>query len=134
MKQVLIVEDEMNMRFFLMTLMKTAGFNPLGAKNGKEGIQLARNQRPDLILLDVMMPEQGGALTYREFRTTPEFKDVPVIILSGVAKNTFYHYLKMLNAQIHETIPLPDAYLEKPPEPERLLEVINSIIKQEQVD
>lgn len=128
-KNILIIEDEMDMRFFLNTLLKTGGLDPVTARNGKEGIDKAREIRPDLIILDVMMPEKGGALVYRQLRTDGMFRDIPVIILSAVSKPSFYHYLKMLNSEGNPEIPLPNAYIEKPPDPEYLLGTVRRLIK-----
>ena len=127
-KNILIIEDEMDMRFYLTTLIKTSGFIPVVARDGKEGIEKARDVRPDLIILDVMMPEKGGALVYRQLKTDTSFKDIPVIILSAVMKNTFYYYLKMLNLEEDIDIPHPNAYIEKPPDAQFLLDTIHSLI------
>ena len=128
-KKILIIEDEMDMRFFLNTLLKTSGLEPVTARNGKEGIEKAREILPDLIILDVMMPEKGGALVYRQLRTDGLFKDIPVIILSGVSKTSFHHYLKMLNSAGNPDIALPNAYIEKPPDAEHLLDTIRHLIR-----
>jgi two-component system, OmpR family, phosphate regulon response regulator PhoB len=129
MTPILIIEDEMDMRFFLNTLFKADGLDPVMARNGKEGIEKAREMRPCLIILDVMMPKKGGALVYRQLRMEGIFKDIPVIILSAVSKPSFYHYLKMLNAEGNPKIPLPNAYIEKPPDPEYLLDTVRRLIK-----
>jgi len=127
--KILFVEDEMNMRFFLKTLLETNGFFPIIAKNGKEGIRLAKEESPDLILLDVMMPEQGGSLMYQNLREEEVFRMIPVIILSGISKRMFYHYLDMVNVQKQEKIPYPEAYIQKPPEPNHLLRMIQKVLK-----
>jgi len=57
-KKVLVVEDEMDMRIFLQTLLETSGYRPIVALNGEEGEKKAISERPDLILLDVMMPRE----------------------------------------------------------------------------
>ena len=128
-RKILFVEDELNMRFFLKTFLETNGFLPLMAKNGREGIQIAGKEKPDLIILDVMMPEQGGALTYTSLQREEELSDIPVIILSGVEKRAFFHYLDMTNANTGENIPYPEAYVQKPPEPDHLLDLIENILK-----
>jgi len=128
-KRILIIEDEMDMRFYLSTLVKTTGYTPVVARNGSEGLALASQSHPDLIILDVMMPEKGGALTYRELRRDNAFENVPVVILSGVAKQTFYHYLRMLNAKQAAEMPLPDAYVEKPPDAAHLQDTIERLLK-----
>jgi CheY-like chemotaxis protein len=126
--KILFIEDEMNMRYFLKTLLETNGFFPIMARNGREGLQLARKEHPELILLDVMMPEQGGALTYVKIREEDDLRDIPVMILSGIAKQTFFHYLDMVNAVKTKTIPFPEAYIQKPPEPDHLLHWIQKIV------
>jgi len=126
-KRILIIEDEMDMRFFLTTLLKTSGFIPATARNGREGVEKVRDVNPDLIILDVMMPESGGALAYRQLKTDASSRNIPVIMLSAVAKNTFYHYLKMLNLDEDMDIPHPDAYVEKPADEKLLLETIRTL-------
>jgi len=128
-RKILFVEDEMNMRFFLKTLLETNGFSPVMARNGKEGIELARKKHPEMILLDVMMPEQGGSLMYINLKKEKELRGIPVIILSGIAKRTFFHYLDMLNVNTKQKIPYPEAYIQKPPEPEHLLCQIQNVLK-----
>lgn len=128
-KTVLIVEDEMDMRIFISTLLETSGYQPVLTKNGSEGLLKARDINPDLIILDVMMPGEGGVQMYRQLQTDDRLKNIPVILLSAVAQSTFAHYLKMLNARIDGSIPQPAAYLEKPPEAEELLKLTERFIR-----
>lgn len=127
--KVLIVEDEMDMRIFLSTVFETGGWEPQTARNGREGIAKARKSQPDLVLLDVMMPEEGGVAMYRELKTDPDLSAIPVVMLSAVEEETYAHYLKMLKAQSEGRIPEPDAYLEKPPDPEELLSIADRIFR-----
>ena len=127
-KTVLVVEDELDMRIFISTLLETSGYQPVLTKNGGEGLLKARDINPDLIILDVMMPGEGGVQMYQQLKTDNTLKNIPVILLSAVAKNTFAHYLKMMNARIDVSIPEPSAYLEKPPEAEDLLKLIERLI------
>jgi CheY-like chemotaxis protein len=130
-KRVLIVDDELDMRMFISTLFKTSGYTAVAAKNGTEGIQKARENPPDLIILDVMMPGEGGVYMYKELRTDQNLKQTPVIMLSAIAKKTFTHYLKMLNARLNGAIPYPEAYMEKPPEAEELLKLAERFLLKE---
>ncbi len=127
-KTVLVVEDELDMRFFLKTLLETSGYQPVIAKNGADGMARARKDTPDLILLDVMMPQQGGALMYRDLKSDEALKAIPVIILSAVSHTTFEHYLKMLAVKFSADVPAPDAYVEKPPDPLNLLRIIKQFV------
>ena len=127
-KTVLIVEDEMDMRIFISTLLETSGYQPVMTRDGREGLIKAREISPDLIILDVMMPGEGGVQMYRQLKTDETLMNIPVILLSGVAKKTFVHYLKMLNTRLEKSIPEPAAYLEKPPEAEDLLKLTERLI------
>ena len=127
-KTVLIVEDELDMRIFLSTLLETSGYRPITTRDGSEGMLKAREISPDLIILDVMMPGEGGVQMYRQLKSDDTLKKIPVILLSGVAKNTFTHYLKMLNSRMECAIPEPAAYLEKPPEAEALIKLTERLI------
>ena len=127
-KTVLIVEDELDMRIFLSTLLETSGYEPIMTRDGTEGLLKAKDACPDLIILDVMMPGEGGVQMYRQLKMDKTLCDIPVIMLSAVTRKTFAHYLNMVNARLKDTIPDPDAYIEKPPEAEELLRMTTSLI------
>ena len=127
-KRVLVVDDELDMRTFVTTLLETEGFKPLSAEDGVKGLEMAREKKPALIILDIMMPRESGISMYRDVKNDPNLKDIPVIMLSALSKKTFFHSQKVLNEYKGETIPEPEAYIEKPPEPEELLTAINQIL------
>lgn len=127
-QKVLIVDDELDMRAYLSTLMETSGYKPIVAEDGKEGIQLAREIRPGLIILDIMMPREGGIQMYRELKTDTVLKDIPVIMVSAIAKKTFLHSQNMMGSFLGSALPEPEAYIEKPAEPEELYELTSKIL------
>lgn len=128
-KKVLVVDDELDMRIFISTVFETSGYDAVTARDGKDGLTKARNLLPDLIILDIMMPGEGGVLMYRHLKSDPDLKHIPVLMLSGVGKQTFFHYLKMMNIQPDDAIPEPEAYVEKPPNPDELLEIAETLIR-----
>jgi len=128
-KRVLVVDDELDMRTFITTLLETSGYKPLSAVDGEQGLEIARQKRPSLIILDVMMPKESGINMYRELKNDPELKSIPVIMVSALSKKTFLHSQKVLDEYKGEKIPEPAAYIEKPPEPEELLEAIERSLK-----
>ena len=127
-KKVLIVDDELDVRIYVRTLFETSGYSPIVTRNGIEGLQKAKELSPDLIILDVMMPEAGGVTMYRELKTDPQLKNIPVIMLTAVGEKSFSHYLKMLNIKIGGPIPQPEAYMEKPLDHEELLKLARKIL------
>ncbi len=128
-KTVLIIEDEMEMRFYLMTIVKSLGHEPVMTRNGKQGLKALELKTPDLIILDIMMPEKGGALVYQELKSDLRYQDLPLIIFSGVDQQAFVHYVKMLNVKPEVHTPVPKYYVEKSADPDYLKEMITRCLK-----
>jgi CheY-like chemotaxis protein len=128
-KKVLVVDDELDMRTFVTTLLETNGFKALAAQDGIQGLEMARKSKPSLVILDIMMPRESGIAMYRALKGDPDLKDIPVIMLSALSKKTFFHSQKVLDEYRGEKIPEPAAYIEKPPEPDELLEAIRISLK-----
>jgi twitching motility two-component system response regulator PilH len=127
-KKVLIVDDDPDVRLFNTTVVEENGYTPLEASNGEEGLEKIQQSKPDLVILDVLMPKQSGIRLYRELKTNKAFQDVRVIILSGIAKKTFLRSQRALTEFGDASVPEPEVYLEKPVEPEELAEEINKIL------
>lgn len=125
---ILIVDDEMDMRIFMSTLFETSGFHPVAVRDGRQGLEKAAALEPRLIILDVMMPGEGGAMMYKALKGDPELRRIPVIMCSAVTRTSFDHYLKMLNARLDAPVPDPDGYVEKPPDPDLLLDLARNVI------
>ena len=128
-KKILIVDDDLHMRIFISIMLETNGYKAIVTKDGKEGILEAKEVAPALIILDLMMPQQGGILMYRQLKVDKNLKDIPVIILSGVDSKAFSHSLKMLNMGQDDPIPEPEAFVEKPPKAEDLLNIVEALLK-----
>jgi len=127
-KRVLCVDDDPDIRLFVVTVLEENGYTPLTATNGEEGLEIIKKERPDLVTLDVLMPRQSGIKMYRELRTDDSLKNIPVILLSGIARRTFLRSQEALTEFGSENVPEPEAYLEKPVEPEELAEMIKKVI------
>ena len=126
--RVLIIDDEIQMRFYVMTLVKSLVFEPLMANDGTQGLDILADIKPDVIILDIMMPNKGGSLVYQEIVNNPEFKHIPIVFFSGVDHQAFIHYIKMLNVNLENKIPKPEYFVAKDAEPEYLMEVIKSCV------
>ncbi len=116
---LLIVDDEPSIRSLLTQELGQAGYRTLEAANGAEALSLARRYRPDLILLDVMMPDISGFDVTRVLKTDPATASIPILILSIIE-----------DRQRGLTLGA-DAYLTKPVESDRLLDTIASLLTQE---
>jgi two-component system, OmpR family, alkaline phosphatase synthesis response regulator PhoP len=83
--KILIVEDEEILLTALSEELKQEGFQVVGAKDGAEGVEKAQSEKPDLILLDLVMPKLDGIGALREMKGNPEIKDIPVVILTNLS-------------------------------------------------
>ncbi|CAB5091722.1 hypothetical protein D3OALGA1CA_5510 [Olavius algarvensis associated proteobacterium Delta 3] len=127
-KRVLVVDDDPDVRLFNTTVLEENGYTPLEATNGEEGLEIIRKELPDLVILDVMMPKQSGIRLYRELKTDKALKDIPVIILSGIAEKTFLRSQNALTEFGGEQVPPPQTYIEKPVEPDELASVVKKAL------
>lgn len=84
-KRILIIEDDVSLRSALNDKLTLEGFSPVEARNGREGVQFALRDRPDLILLDILMPEMDGLATMKQIREVDAWgKQVPIILLTNL--------------------------------------------------
>ena len=128
-RKILVIDDEADLRIFLSTLFETRGYKPLVAEDGLEGLRNARESKPEIIVLDVMMPKESGIQLYRDLKSDPTTKDIPVIMLSGIARKTFFHSQSLLDRYTGQFLPEPEVYIEKPPEPDELLAITEKILR-----
>ena len=128
MKRVLLVDDDVDVRKFVSKLIERAGYEVVEAKNGMDGMGKVREDKPDLIILDILMPKQSGIRMYRELKTDEPLKDIPVIVLSAIAPKSFFRSQEVLAEFAGQPVPEPEAYIEKPEEPEELIELMKKIL------
>ncbi len=127
-KKVLVVDDDPDVRMFSVTVLEENGYTPVEATNGEEGMSFVRQERPDLIILDVLMPRESGIKLYRNLKTDSDLKDIPVIIQSGIAEKSFLRSQKALTEFGGAVVPEPEAYLEKPVEADELASTIRKVL------
>ena len=128
MSKILIVDDVPANLNVLCQALETEGYKIIAAPSGTVALQIAHRTQPDLILLDIMMPGDGGVKMYRRLKGDPALTDIPVIMLSAVTAASFRHFLTMLNAQQAEPVPEPDHYLEKPVDHDQLIQLVRDTI------
>lgn len=121
-KRILVVDDEPDVVTYLTTVLRDAGFEPSEARDGEEALRKIREVRPDLITLDITMPEMTGVKTYRTLKEDPDLKAIPVVIVTGVA----HEFRQFISTRTQ--VPAPEGYLEKPVNPEELLAEVRRLI------
>lgn len=124
MKRIIIIDDEADIRDLLSYNLKKEGFNVFTAENGKEGLALINESKPDLVLLDVMMPEMDGIEVCAAIRKTTGMEDVIICFLT--ARNEDYSQIAGLDAGA-------DDYIAKPVKPRVLISRINALLRRNKV-
>jgi CheY-like chemotaxis protein len=124
-KKILIVDDEIEHIDFASTILEESGYAPIVAMDGKEGMEMVKAEKPDLILLDILMPERGGIGMYQELKHDEETKDIPVIIVTGIARGGRFDDLIVRQKQ---DLPAPDGYIEKPMNADAMLKMVSDLL------
>jgi CheY-like chemotaxis protein len=127
-KKVLVVDDDADVRSFVVTVLEENHYTPFVAHDGVEGLEMIEKDPPDLVILDVLMPRGSGIRLYRHLKTDENLKSIPVIMFTGIALRSFLKSQKVLDEFKGGEIPRPDIYLEKPVEPEELVQAIKKKI------
>ena len=118
--KILVVDDDPDARDFISTVLGDEKAKIIEARDGNEALELARIEKPDLVTLDITMPEKNGAQVYAEMREDPALKDIPVCIVSGQPE-----LRKLIYQRI---VPPPDGYLDKPIHEDNLLMSVKKLL------
>ena len=145
-KKVLVVDDEETTRKFLTAALEENGYQPIQACNGKEGLEMIEAEKPDLVLLDVMMPKKTGFVLFKQLRRDDKYKDIPVIMLTAVAEvlgdldtqsdDTHERPYDALREKMRQAIKemreeglvKPEMFIDKPIDPELVISKIKELI------
>jgi len=121
-KKILVVEDEPDVMTYLVTFFEDNGFNVITATDGKVGFEKAKTENPDLISLDITMPEESGVRMYRNLHENSSTKDIPVVIVTGVS-GEFKSFIES-----RKQIDPPAGYFEKPIDRDAVLAKVKEIL------
>jgi CheY-like chemotaxis protein len=121
-KKILVVDDEPDARDFFITVLEDNGYATVSARDGNEALQRLEEGLPDLVTLDITMPEKSGVGVYRKLKEVEAYKEIPVIIITGVSDD-FKQFIST-----RRQVPPPEGYLAKPIEPGQLLEKVAELL------
>ena len=122
-KTILCVEDEPEMIELIRLILSRRGYIVQGAAGGVEGIRMIREQHPDLVLLDLMMPDMDGWEVYQQMKADLAMRDIPVIVVTAKAQNID----KVLGLHIAKV----DDYIAKPFSPQELMDSVDKVLSQQ---
>lgn len=121
-KKILIVEDEADVRNAVAYRLKAAGYSVITANDGQEGLETARREHPDLVVLDLMLPRMNGYQVCMALKYDEKYKNIPVIIFTAWKEED--------NRKLAEDV-RADAFISKPFEPEELMSKIRELLKED---
>ena len=127
-KKVLIVDDEPDNLTFLSTLLRKNGYDVCEACDGAEGMKKVLEEKPDLVCLDLLMPEKTGIKMYREMRKDAQLKDLPVIMVTGIETAEPWEFSGFHKFIEERSIPKPEGYIEKPIDTELFLKTVKEVL------
>jgi DNA-binding response OmpR family regulator len=119
-KHIVCIEDEMEMIDLIRIILGRRGFEVTGANGGREGLRMVREKHPDLVLLDLMMPDMDGWEVYQQMKADETTRSIPVIVVTAKAQNID----KVLGLHIARV----DDYIAKPFSPQELLASVEKIL------
>lgn len=129
-RKVLIIDDEADVIKYLTVVLKSNGFSPYSINSVKDAITVVEKIDPDLICLDIMMPEETGLSFYTKLRRDKKFKNIPVIIISGVVQAGEFDFRSHLS---DNSISPPEHFMEKPIDVEEFISTINRLIESKSI-
>jgi len=118
--RILCIEDESEMIDLIRLILGRRGFDVIGASGGVEGLEMIRQEKPDLILLDLMMPDMDGWEVYQQMKADAETSTIPVIVVTAKAQSID----KVLGLHIAKV----DDYIAKPFSPQELLSSVEKVL------
>ncbi len=121
-KRVVCIEDEPEMIDLVRLILGRKGFEVIGANGGVEGLEAVRREKPDLVLLDLMMPDMDGWEVYQQIKADESLRHIPVVVVTAKAQSID----KVLGLHIAKV----DDYITKPFGPQELLESVAKILGQ----
>ena len=121
-KTVLVVDDDPDARDYLATVLEDDGIAVSIAKDGAEAIAVMEESTPDLVSLDITMPEKSGVAVYRRIKEEESLKDIPVIIVTGISSD----FKKFISTR--RQVPPPEGYVSKPVDHEEFLKTVRELL------
>jgi CheY-like chemotaxis protein len=121
-KTVLVVDDDPDAREFLTTVLADNGIESTTAKDGIEAIESIEQSVPDLVALDITMPEKSGVAVYRRLKEDIQLKHVPVLMITGVSED----FRKFISTR--RQVPPPEGYMSKPIDADEFMDKVRELL------
>ena len=126
---ILVVEDNADFAALIGSVLRAEGHDVATAADGEVALGVVRGLEPDLITLDIQMPRKTGVLFYRHLKSEAAYRDIPVIVVSGLFQQDSVKMNFIRRFFETEKLPPPEGYLEKPLNAGRLIELVNAALQ-----
>jgi DNA-binding response OmpR family regulator len=126
-KKILAIDDEPDVLTFYSEVLEDSNYIAVTAESGLEGLAKARTEKPDLIILDIMMPKKSGMLTYKELKKDSDLMNIPVVIITAIPKEV--DYMKLLDRGTTKHI-APAGHIVKPLTPDDLIKEVERVLRE----
>jgi DNA-binding response OmpR family regulator len=124
MAKILVVDDDPDLVETVSMMLESRKFEVIAAYGGVEGLQKARSENPDLVVLDVMMPDKDGFEVCKEMKADPQLQEIPVLLLTAVAsKIAETRYTPRMGMETEA-----DDYVDKPVKPEEIVKRVERLL------
>jgi two-component system cell cycle response regulator DivK len=145
-KQVLLIDDDQNIVRYLSVALSEHGYDPVTAHDGSEGLRKIEQAKPDLIVLDVLMPKKSGFVLFEQLKKDPRYEDIPIIMHTGVSgilddldnqkdetlekpRDGLREILRQTIRQMRdEGLVKPEMFVEKPVDPDDFIAKVRQLI------
>jgi CheY-like chemotaxis protein len=127
--RIVVVDDEPDTVEFLQRLLEDNGFEVVTASSATEGLQRIRETRPDLVCLDVLMPQESGISLYQKLRSDPDLRRVPVVMSTALSFSRELSKIRYRTLPDGTTIPEPEGIVEKPIDIDQFLQTVRRVMK-----
>jgi len=125
--KILVIEDESDVRIYIANLLRSHGYEPIWAGTAEQSLDKARGERPALIVLDAMLPDDQAQSIYAALKTDPLLRRIPVVLLASITRRALDGARLYATGSGKKRLPEPEAFLSKPPEAEDFLAVIHRL-------
>ncbi|MFW5738942.1 MAG: response regulator [Myxococcota bacterium] len=127
-KKVMVIDDEPDIQMYLMAALEDEGYETCSLEPGASVESILDAEKPDLVVLDIMMPRRSGISIYTRLRTSEAYRHLPIVLISGMSSAKDFLPGGFRTMVPDETIPLPDAFVEKPVQIPAFAQTVGSLL------
>ncbi len=125
LKKILVIDDEPDFVEMITMTLESADFEVISAYSGDVGLEKAREEKPDAIILDIMMPEKDGFITCKELKAGSDTEHIPILILTGIREHlSNSRYAKSMGLSLEA-----EDFMEKPINPKEIIKRVNEMLE-----